>query len=233
MKKLLVHLAFAASTLPVLAQAPPTAPALVTTTGESEIRVEPDEVRFAIELNTQGPDLAAAKEANARLAVEAIAYLESAGVPARDIQTRYLNVDVEYRDYRERSDPRYVANQSVSVLLRDVAAFEAINAGLLERGVTGLSGPSFGSSREDSLRAEARVAAVRDARDRAEALAGALGQTIGSAYRIDASAAGPPRYDGVALASRASAESAAPGPGIATGELVVEQRVTVSFYLRS
>ena len=233
MKKLLVPVTLAASTLPVLAQAPPAAPALVTTTGESEIRVEPDEVRFSIELNTQGPDLAAAKAANARLAAGAIAYLESAGVPAGDIQTRYLNVDVEYRDYRERSDPRYVANQSISVLLREVEAFEAINAGLLERGVTGLSGPSFGSSREDSLRAEARVAAVRDARERAEALAGALGQSIGSAYRIDASAGGAPRYDGVMLASRARAESADSGPGIATGELVVEQRVTVSFYLRS
>lgn len=226
--------AFATTAALAAAQVPamPTAPALATTTGQAEVRAEPDEVTFSIEINTQGPDLAAAKAANAKLTAAATAYLRERGVAARDIQTRYLNVRVEYRDYRDRNDPRYVADQAIGVRLRDVAQFETVNQGLLELGVTGLSGPTFDSSQRDSLEAEARRAAVLDAKTQAEALAGALGQEIGSAYRIDDARSGGPDMRMREMAVSARSSDAAAGDGIATGELVIEQAVTVSFYLR-
>ena len=218
---------------PVLAQAPTTPPPVVTTTGEATIYANPDEVSFNIELRTQGADLSAARQANADLAAKAIGYLREQGVEERDIQTRFLNVSVEYRDYRERTDPRYVANQTIGVTLHDVDAFEDINAGLLELGVTGLSGPTFATSERKTLLLTARTEAVEDARLKAEIMAKALGQSIGSAYRIDDAEDRNTgfEYRGVSARSMA-ADAESSGPGIATGELEVVHRVTVSFYLR-
>ena len=231
MTKSLALAAAAALNLSALAQAP-SAPPLVTTTGEALIRAEPDEVSFRIELRTEGSDLAAAKTANAALADTAIAYLLAAGVAERDVQTRYLNVNVEYRDYRERSDPRYVATQSIGVLLREVERFEEINQGLLERGITGLSGPTFGTSEEEAILMTARTEAVKDARRKAEAMAGALGQSIGSAYRVEDVAMDRGRVEYMAVSARASEAMESGRQGIATGELELRHTVTVSFYLR-
>lgn len=223
--------ATAVPNLPVLAQAPP-APPIVTTTGEAVVRTAPDEVTFQIELRTEGADLTGAKAANAALADTAIQYLRSEGVAERDIQTRYLSVNVEYRDYRERSDPRYVAAQTIGVLLRDVDSFERINTGLLQRGITGLSGPNFGTSEREALLLEARTAAVKDARVKAETMARALDQTIGSAYRIEDVRSDRGRVEYLTVSARDIDASGGGGEGVALGEVELRHYVTVSFYLR-
>ena len=205
---------------------------LVTTQGRAEVFAEPDEVRFTIEVNTEAENLAAAKQKNAELVNEAVAYLKSRGIKDEHIQTQYLNVSVQYRD-RQQMDPRYFAYQSINVCLLDVDSYAAVTSGLLERGITALRGPNFGTSEREALLARARVAAVKDARERAEALAGAIGQSIGKAYRIDDVAGSYAQPQMVyARAESMAMDAAAGGPGIAAGELKLEAAVTVSFYLR-
>lgn len=230
MRRVLTALLLTSALAPTLmAQVSPAAqlPALVTVTGEHEATYVPDEVSFSFNVQTESEDLAAAKRDNAATVAELLAYLKSAGVAERDIQTRYLNVSTRYRD-PNRVQPRYTADQYVSVELRDVSRFDEVNSGLLERGVTGINGPNFGYSKLEDLRAEVRIAAVKDARDKAEALAAALGQRVGPAFSIDASAGDRPAYPGMRMRA-ASAEAA--GPGIAVGESEVKSTVTVSFYL--
>ncbi len=204
-------------------------PALVTVTGTAKLYTEPDEVHFTININTEGQDLLAAKQENAALAGKAIKYLRSQGVEERHIQTQYLNVSVQYRN-REKTSPRYIANQSIKVCLLDVSKFEEVNIGLLKEGITGINGPNFKSSKQEELLDKARLKAVVDAREKAEALANELGQQIGPAYSItDVQNNG----GGNLVYGRAMAmdmESSA-GPSIAIGELSVSHSVTVAFHL--
>ncbi len=205
-------------------------PALVSTTGSADTLVEPDEVVFSLSVESDGKDLADAKSQNAKRVDEALAFLEGAGVEERYIQTRYLNVSVRKAN-RDVPDPRYVATQSISVRLTDIASYQEVSQGLLDLGVTALNGPNFGYSKADEIRSELRAAAVLDARERASSLAEALGQSIGVAYRIDDSEQGSnsPLY-----ARMASFESAGgvEGPGLAPGELELTATVTAAFYLR-
>ncbi len=211
---------------------PPVLPALVTATGEASIYAEPDEVRFSININTEGSNLVEAQKKNRELVSTAITYLKEQGVEERHIQTQYLNVNVQYRD-RQNMDPRYYANQSIEVCLMNVDSYERISLGLLERGITGLNGPRFATSKEKALREQARVEAVKNARQRAEALAGALNQKIGNAYAIDdaAQSSRPPIVYARAMAMESN-DMGSSGPGIATGEIEIKHQVTVSFYLR-
>lgn len=203
------------------------APALVTVTGEHRESFVPDEVRFSFSVQTEGEDLLAAKKDNQATVSEILAYLKEAGIPSKDIQTRYLNVYTQYRD-AQRVRPRYTADQSISVVLRDVTRFDEVNTGLLQRGVTGLNGPNFGYSKLEEARDAARLAAVKDAREKAEALAAALGQRIGPAYSInDVQGRGAqPRM----LEARAMSMDAGE-PGIAVGESEIGHSVVVAFYL--
>ena len=221
-----VFTSFAQVTSPAPTDTPP---ALVTVTGESTATFVPDEVSFSFNVLTEGADLLAAKRENAETVAELLAYLKSAGVPAENVQTRYLNVSTRYRD-PQRVQPQYVADQYIGVTLEDVSRFDEVNTGLLQRGVTAINGPNFGYSGMAAARDSARVAAVVDARTKAMALASALGQRIGPAYRIDDVEG---RRGGQPMMMRAMsmdmAESS--GPGIAVGESEVKHTVTVSFYL--
>lgn len=205
------------------------APSLVTTTGSAKLHAEPDEVHFSININTEGKDLLAAKQENAALTGKAIAYLRSKGVADRHIQTQYLSVNVQYRN-REKTDPRYIANQSIRVCLVDVSKFEDVNIGLLKEGITGINGPNFKTSKQEELLDKARLKAVIDAREKATALANELGQKIGPAYSITdvQNNGGGNLVYGRAMAMDMG-ESA--GPSIALGEITVSHSVTVAFYL--
>ena len=202
-------------------------PALVTVTGEYSASFVPDEVRFSFSVNTEAEDLLAAKKENQETVAELLAYLKDAGVPAKDIQTQYLNVSTRYRD-PQRVQPRYTANQSISVLLRDVSRFDEVNTGLLQRGVTGINGPNFGYSELEVARDNARVEAVKDAREKAKTLAAALGQRIGPAYSIN-DAQGRSVQPRMMEARMMSMDAG--GPGIAVGESEISHSVVVAFYL--
>ena len=207
----------------------PNSPALITVTGKAEVFATPDEVHFTIEIYNEGEDLVAAKQENAAMASKAIKYLKSEGVAEKHIQTQYINVSVQYRD-RDRLNPRYTARQSISVCLKEVDKFEAVNIGLLEIGITGINGPNFKSTREDELLETVRLDALKDAKKKAEALAAAVGQKIGPAYSItdvDQNSGGNLVY--ARAMAMDSAESS--GPGIALGEIKISHQLTAAFYL--
>jgi len=204
-------------------------PALVTVTGSAKLYAEPDEVHFTININTEGADLLQAKQENSLLASKAISYLQRQGVEDRHIQTQYLNVSVQYRN-REKTNPRYIATQSIRVCLKEVAKFEEVNIGLLKQGITGINGPSFKTSKQEELLDKARLKAVVDAQNKAKALANELGQKIGAAHSItDVQSAGGGNLV-YARAASFDAENSS-GPSIAIGEITISHSVTVAFYL--
>ena len=206
---------------------PPNMPALVTVVGEYKAQFEPDELSFSVQVRTEGADLLKAKQDNAERVRTIIAYLTERGVASKDIQTQYLNLSVQYRD-QQQIDPRYVAMQTIQVILRDIGRFDELNTGLLQRGITGLNGPNFSYSKADEARASAGAKAVLDAKQKATALAEALGQKIGPAFTITEEAQNT--HHPMVYRMEASMDSGS-GPGIAVGEIEIATRVTVAFYL--
>jgi len=78
----------------------------------------------------------------------------------------------------------YTARRSLSITIKDLAAFETIYRGLIGKGVNDVGGIQFRTTELRKHRDEARLKAVKAAREKAEAMAAELGATLSSVQTI-------------------------------------------------
>ncbi len=79
----------------------------------------------------------------------------------------------------------FSARRQLSITITDLAAFEGIYRGLIERGVNDVGGVQFHTTELRKYRDQARLKAIRAAREKAEAMAGELGATLASVHSIN------------------------------------------------
>lgn len=243
----LTALALAAGALPALAQDGPARhgpghpgpahpgpmhprPALLTVTGNGQSTAEPDMAQISVGVSTQAATASEAMSENATRQQAVIDRLKAEGIEERDIQTAGLNLS-PMQDYSQDGKPPvitgYMAQNTVSVRVRDLAKLGAVLDNLVESGANEISGISF--SREDATEAEdaARVDAITAAARRAEVMAQAAGQRLGPIMSISdteiMSSPGPVMM-GMARAEKDSTP-------IQAGELAISARVTVVYAL--
>jgi uncharacterized protein YggE len=119
--------------------------------------------------------------------------------------------------------------------LRDVTRAEGLLSELLDSGVTRINTVSFRSSQMRKYRDQAREMAMRAAREKAAALAGAVGQKIGKAYSIEEevptrSYASQNVMSNNSVSFDSDSSSASEGT-LALGQIKISARVTVKFEL--
>jgi len=208
-------------------------PRLITVTGTSEINIAPDEVILNLGVVSRDKDLATAKAQHDTRVKKIIADARGAGVEAKDIQTNALRMTA---DYSEEKVPRflgYEVTQSVELTLKDLNKYETLTSKLLEDGVNRIDSVNFEVADTRKLKDEARLKAIRAAREKATAMAAELGQTIGKPWTIVENAANANYYLANANASfgyysgRASEETT-----VAPGEVTIRASVNVSFELQ-
>ena len=228
MKKLFFILAVIA-TIPAFAQQNPER-SLVSVTGEGVVKVEPDEVLIKSRIEHEGPSAAGVKKQNDDVVNKVIKYLKSQNIDEKDIKTEYINLNKRY-DYNDKTYS-YVANQAISIRLKDLKDYEKIMKGLLENGLNRIDGIQFKSSEMEKYEKEARKLAVLDAQNRARELAQPLGQDIGKAVSI--SEMDYNSFQPVYRMDEAVEMSAAKGSQqtIAPGELEIKIKVNVGFELK-
>lgn len=229
MKTLLFTAALAAMTAGVKAQQV-SEPALITVNGEHIIKVAPDEAEVNFMVSTKLKEAPEAQKANDAIVAKALAYLAEQGIEKSDIRTTRvsLNPYTEYVSDKERKQ-LYMAQQAVTFRLEDLGKLAGILSGLVDLGVNNIENVEFKASNMEELQAKARAEAVRDAKTKAQTLAGALGQQAGKAYQIidNTSDNGGPRP----VMYRMEAKAADSAASIAPGEIEVKAQVTVRFYL--
>lgn len=210
-------------------------PRLITVTGEAEVRVVPDEVVFDLTVQTIDKSLRQAKaqtDDRVRRLVELTRRFE---VAPKDVQTDYVRVEPRYRGNDEtRLFVGYAVRKDLVFVLRDVTKAEALLSEVIESGITRVNGVNFRTSQLRRHRDEARVLAIRAAREKAVALAGELGQKVGKAYSIEEDVpTGRTMSQNVtsnAFTIDGADSSGSPGT-LALGQINVNARVTVRFEL--
>lgn len=203
---------------------------LVHVNGEGKLSVVPDCVDIKVRVESQGKEAAAVKAENDVAIDKVINFLRSAGIKDKNIRTEYINLNKNY-DYNTKTYS-YNANQSLTVVLKDLGTYEMVMSGLLSSGINRIDGVVFGSSEMEKLKAEARIKAVLNAKEKATAYAEALGQSIGKAVVISesgGSAPQPPMYKARMMSMEAASDG---GETIAPGELSIRSQVQVSFQLK-
>lgn len=211
-------------------------PRLVTVSGEAEVNVAPDEVVFDVTVSTFSRELRQAKAQTDERLRALVALVKRYGVADSDTQTDYIKLDPRYRgDSDARTLLGYSVRKDLVFTLRDVSRAEALLSELLDSGVTRINSVRFRSSQMRKYRDQARDMAMRAAREKAAALAGAVGQKIGRAYSIEEEVPGRAYGPQSALANNVSVVE--PEGGVASegtlelGMIRISARVTVRFEL--
>ena len=156
--------------------------------GTGESTGVPDQLTFRLAVRAKAGDVTTALDDASRSMRRVLSALGGADVRRRDVQTTGLSVRPDY-DWSSEGPPvltGYVATQSVSVLVRDLRDSGAAIAAATEAGgnAVRLSGVRLRIGDRDALLAEARDAAVEQARAKAEQYAAATGQTLGPVLSV-------------------------------------------------
>jgi uncharacterized protein len=150
----------------------------VVATGQST-RV-PDLVHINAGVTSQAPTATAAIQENARRMESVRQALRRAGAADRDIQTNAINLHPEWHHSREGAPTfaGYRAHNQVQVRFRDIANAGRILDALVQAGATDINGPMLAIEQPQPALDEARIAALRVARERADLYARQLGMRV-------------------------------------------------------
>ena len=200
--------------------------------GQATVKTAPDIAQAQLGVQTFAASLDEAIAENSSRADAVIRALSTSGVAAADIQTQAFNVQPQ-RDFRKEDGigeiVGYWVNNTVAVTLRDLNAVGDVLQTAIAAGANNVHSLTFTLDDFESVRNQARVAAMEDARQRAENLAQAAGVKLGKPVRIDEANYGGPVYQRGAFD-----EAAAPGAAVpvAPGDLEVTAQVDVVFEIR-
>ncbi|WP_114782444.1 SIMPL domain-containing protein [Botryobacter ruber] len=212
-------------------------PPLISVTGVGEVKVQPNEVVVTLGVEMRDKSLEQVRKQTDAKAAAIISYLKKQGVDAKDIQTTYMHVQPVYSspgaEYGRTTPDFYMANKTMTFVLKKLNNFDSVIAGLYEAGVNRVENISFKVSDIEKHKAEARKKAVADAKQKANALTSELGVKTGRAYSISENTygGGPQPYYGKAMMREAAMDQSGGDPSIAGGEVVVTSNVNISFYI--
>jgi len=230
MKSIAVYLALLLLSGVVLAQ-DKMPPRIVRVVGTGEVKIIPDRAVIELGVQKQDPNAAAAKAATDRAARQILAALRSHGVDEKDMQTTYLSLRPESYTRKGVRISYFVAEETLTITMRDLLKMDALLDALVRAGGNRIDSISYETSDLRKYRDQARDLAVKAAREKAAALAQALGQEIGKAYSIDEIVdfgfSGFTANDSRSYAGKDKAE----GPSLAPGQKTISASVTVSFDL--
>lgn len=202
---------------------------LITVTGESTVKVKPDEVTLNFGVETRNMDAKVAKSENDKLMSDILKFLKSQNIDPKNIQTDYVRLNSVYNHEKGKQEG-FVATQMVNLKITDLSKYEAVSSGILERGVNQINNLEFSTSKLEEHKAEARKLAIVSAKEKATSLASEINQSIGKAYYIveDSSPVVPYLRYG---AMKAMDMQESGGATIAPGEIEIKGNISVSFLL--
>lgn len=210
-------------------------PPAINVTGQAELKVAPDLVDLRLGVEVIDADLAKAKAMHDKKVAAVLKALHDNGIEDKDVQTDYLAITPRY-DARVKSRPDwYSVEKSIQCTVRDIAIFEKVLAAALDAGATTVAGIDFRTTKLREFRDQARVNALKAAREKADLLAGELGMKRGRALGItETQSNGWGWSNRLMNASQNSIQNISSGEsseGFAAGQISVSATVSASFLL--
>jgi len=197
----------------------------ITVAGEGKATGKPDVASIQLGVSKLAPTVADARSQAAASMDAMIKSMKANGVDDKDIQTQQLSITPEYDYSNNRQTLRgFRVTNIVSAKVRKIddtskVVDDAVTAGGNDAQVQGIS---FTIDNPDDLKAQARKAAMADARSRADTLAKEAGVQLGNPITISESAVVTP------IPFERGVAAPATGPGVSTPIEPGTQDVTVT-----
>lgn len=225
---IVVLLAMMVTIPPAAAQVPETARNQIITHGSGEVEVPPTQAVVTVGAQIQRPAAAEASGEVSRIADQILARVQALGVRRLDIRTSGVQLTPVFSTPRDGT-PQVVAYRAIytlTVTLTDLRLVGPVIDESVKVGANQVLGVSFGLRDASEARRDALTMAVREARDKADAIARAAGLQIKGILQISE------EFVGVEVRSLGRAVPA-PSPTVPTpiepGLISVTARVTMVF----
>ena len=202
----------------------------ITVVGRGEAFGEPDQAQAQVGVETFAATAQEATSQNTAILQQVTAALEAQGIAKEDIQTTNYSLWAE-QIYGERGPEGiagYRVNNQVNIVIRDIDKIGDVLTAVTEAGANAIFGVSFSVDDPAQLEAQAREAAMADARKRAESLAQLSGLTLGK-VQIVSEVIGQSTFPPFAFGGGDLAMESAAGPGISPGQLSFNIQIQVTF----
>lgn len=203
----------------------------VTVSATGSAQTAPDMAGISSGVQSEAVTAREAMNLNSTAMARLVDGLKKLGIEPRDIQTTSINVHPRYTNPRDGKPPTingYVASNSVRVVVRDLKRMGELLDQMITLGANQMGGIAFEASKAETLRDEARKAAMENARRRAELYATAAGASLGEVVTISENVAmSGPRP--VQMQARAAMADAVP---VEAGEMRLDATVHVTWALK-
>ncbi len=158
----------------------------VTTKGEATIEAPPDFVKISMALLGVGPDLAQIKADVDARTERVLAAAAQLGIAGADIESEGLRVSREYESDRNDNETLrgYEVSRNIEVKLRAIAKYEEFAQALIDAKVDTVEEVEVDVDDRQALDQRALVAATRNARSEALAIATELSIQIGTPFEV-------------------------------------------------
>src|SRR5437764_3999026 len=157
----------------------------VRVAGTAEVKVVPDRAVIELGVERQNASASVAKQSADAVARRILESLHANGVDEKDIQTTYLSLRPQSSYHKKVRTSYFVAQQTMSVTVRDLAKLDTLLQGLITAGGNRIDSVEYETSDLRKYRDQARELAVKAAREKAQAMAHAVCQEIVKAQSIE------------------------------------------------
>ena len=204
-------------------------PRTINVRGEGSASAPPDLATISTGVTTMAKTAKEALAENNRKFAMVLQVLKDAGIAEKDIQTGFFRVNPQFNNLPGNTNELvgYRVVNEVNVKVRDLDILGDVLDALVTAGSNNISGVSFSLDDSEAASNEARTAAIKDARRRAQLYARAAGVRVGRVLAISETAIESPQPS--RLKSAAFSADSVP---IATGELTINARVFVLFEMK-
>ncbi len=213
-------------------------PSKISLQGTGTVSVAPDMAILNLGVVREAKSAREALTANNQAMNAVLSAMKAFGVEDKDLQTSNLNIQPRYH-YPKRSldseqkPPKivgYVVNNNLTVRIRELDKVGEILDQAVTLGVNNGGGIQFTNADTDEIVQTARIAAVKDARSKAEAITSELGIGLGKILNI-AEGSHMPRPVGIQRAKAMAMDAAPESVPVARGENTYRVNVNITWEL--
>ncbi|MGD9684423.1 MAG: SIMPL domain-containing protein [Candidatus Obscuribacterales bacterium] len=158
----------------------------ITTIGKSKIMAEPDRLLIIAAVDTHGKKLSATHEENERKVKAVLAVANKYKIPEQKVQTGGWSIQPSYKDgdYIRKNIEGFNVDKRISFQVDDLKTVTPLINDILEAGANKIENIQFQLTDERKYADEARILAIRAAREKASAIAAELGMKLGDAVKV-------------------------------------------------
>lgn len=202
---------------------------IITSNGMAVMSARPDVAYITVGVIEEGKELADIQDKSNKKMTSVIEELEALGIEEKDIKTLNFNISPKY-DWSEKSEGRivgYIVNNMVQVTINDLNKVGIVIDKVSLNGSNSISNLRFGLKDESALYNKALELAVKDAKEKAEAMGAGAGIKNIAVSKITETS----QRNNTVINREADMVNKLTGAStpINTGELKVSASVTVDF----